>query len=160
MHRATVMFADMRKKTLFGVLEYWMWIKYHAVSSFAHFIECAAKEILDIGLMPVAMFFPAYLFLLSHGFTVLLLCFCYRFYSYLLLNLFSLFFCFHFILPPWCAATLHLFWYLCCCLSLSQVFLFAWTYFFNLLLFPLSSNPHSSKVMLLNKNLLSADLHA
>lgn len=32
------------------------------MSSFAHFIECAAKQNVNIGLMPVALFSPVYLF--------------------------------------------------------------------------------------------------
>lgn len=53
--------------------------KYHAASSFAHFIEFTAIQNINIGLMPLAMFSPAYLFQVIHDFSVLL------FFSVLLL---------------------------------------------------------------------------
>lgn len=82
--------------------------KYHAVSSFAHFIECTAIQNINIGLMPLAMFSPAYLFQVIHDFSVLL------FFSVLLLYIYCLIpfhysFCFNFSLLPYFAASLHLY---------------------------------------------------
>ena len=124
--------------------------KYHAVSSFAHVIECAATQNLNIGLMPLAMFSQ----LTYSGFFMILVSCCsfiYLFiwlasihaYYYLLPNPFSLFLLLVFYFATYSAASLHLFWYLCCCLSLSnivpqrRVFLFSWTSFF------ISSPSHS-----------------
>lgn len=70
--------------------------KYHTVSSFANFIECSATQNLNIGFLPVAMFYPAYLLVVSQDFSVLLFC-CFlcvaslHAYYYLLPNPFSLF---------------------------------------------------------------------
>lgn len=64
------------------VLNVACWNKYHTVSSFAHFIECAATQNLNMGLMPAAVFFPS---LPTSGFSwfqcpavLLLLFLCYR----------------------------------------------------------------------------------
>ncbi len=84
------------EKSLFGVLNILCGFRYHTASSFAHFIECTATQNLSIGLMPVAMFFPAYLSVFSHDFSVLRFC-CFlcvaslHAYFCLLYNPFSLF---------------------------------------------------------------------
>lgn len=80
--------------------------KYHAVSSFAHFIECTATQDLNIGLMPVAVFFPVYLFLVSRDVSccsvvfLMLPLFMLTIIYYLIPFHYS--FCFHLVLSPCC----------------------------------------------------------
>lgn len=113
----TVVFVDWGKL----VLNIERGFKYHAVSSFARFIESTATQKNKI------LINVAYLLQLSHDFSVLLFCCFFYVLPLVILTIiyclipFHYSYCFHLILPLRLAASLHLFQYLCCCLSLSNI---------------------------------------